>query len=495
MPKNKAGTPETNSHTDPPKTTVKHKIHFLSLFACSLLSVPPLSAADAKPNIVIFLADDMGWGDAGCFGHPTIKTPTLDRLASQGVRLTNCHSGDSVCSPSRAAMLTGRTPYRNGVFRWIPEKSEIHLRTSEVTIPTVVKNLGYATCHTGKWHLNGEFNSPEQPQPDAFGYDWWFATQNNAKPSHKNPSNFVRNGKAVGPLEGYSALLVADEAIDWLRNHRDKKKPFFMTVWTHEPHMPIESAPRFQALYKDIENPGKRQYYGDVTQMDAGLGMVLDELEKQGLADNTLFIFTSDNGPEGSGKGNVNKPNSQQNRTWGSTHGLRGRKRYTYEGGIRVPGVIRWPGHIKPGSVSDEPVFGCDYFPTVCEILGVPLPKDRTIDGASILPVFAGKPVRRATPIFWHNNHFEMRLAITEGDWKLVGNAEHTKFELYNLKDDIAETTDVSSKFPERFESMKMHMIAQDKEVLAEGPSEWWQRDAVKKKNKKKMPKKKNRGR
>ena len=201
-----------------------------------------------RPNVIVFLADDLGYGDLGCYGHPRIRTPNLDAFARQGVRLTQCYAASAVCSPSRSAILTGRTPHRNGVYTWIAEGSEVHLRTSEIALPKLLKQAGYATCHVGKWHLNGKFNDPAQPQPGDHGYDHWMATQNNAAPSHKDPANFVRDGTAVGPLDGYSAPLVVDEAIHWL-SRRDKSKPFFLAVWTHEPHLPIETDPRFQEPY------------------------------------------------------------------------------------------------------------------------------------------------------------------------------------------------------------------------------------------------------
>ena len=219
----------------------------------ALLTLPALAAAataaEKAPNVIIFLADDLGNGDLGCYGHPRIKTPNLDAFALQGVRLTQCYAASAVCSPSRSAILTGRTPHRNGVYTWITEGSEVHLRTSEITLPKLLKEAGYATCHVGKWHLNGKFNDPAQPQPNDHGYEHWMATQNNAGPSHKDPANFVRNGKPVGKLDGFSAPLVVDEAIDWLTTKRDKAKPFFLAVWTHEPHLPIETDPQFQKPY------------------------------------------------------------------------------------------------------------------------------------------------------------------------------------------------------------------------------------------------------
>lgn len=442
--------------------------------------------ATAKPtnkptNFVIFLADDLGWGDLGCYGHERIQTPNLDKFAEQGVRLTQCYSACSVCSPSRSSILTGRTPYRNGVWRWIPERSQVHLRTSEITTPELLKPLGYNTCHVGKWHLNGFFNSPEQPQPNDHGYDHWMATQNNAAPSHKNPVNFVRNGERVGPLEGFSAQLVAAEAVDWLKTKRDPAKPFFLTVWTHEPHLPIESDPRFMKPYADIEDEGIRQHHGNVTQMDDAFGTVAKVLDELGLAENTFVIFTSDNGPEGTGL---------TGRTRGSTGGLRGRKRHSHEGGIRVPGIVRWPGHVKPGTTSEVPVIGSDIFATVLEIAGVPLPADRPIDGASMLPALQGEPVERKEPLYWRNHLApqEFKVALRIGDWKIVGSDDLTRFELYNIRDDWQETKDLSAAHPQEFERMKKALLAQDAEVLAEGP-DWW-KDEIKKAPKKNAPKK-----
>jgi arylsulfatase A len=268
------------------------------------------SAADT-PNVVVFLADDLGYSDLGCYGHPRIKTPNLDAFAKEGVRLTQCYAASAVCSPSRSAILTGRTPHRNGVYTWIAEGSEVHLRTSEIALPKLLKEAGYATCHVGKWHLNGKFNDPAQPQPNDHGYDHWMATQNNAGPSHMNPTNFVRNGKPVGKLEGFSAPLVADEAIDWLKTGRDKAKPFFLAVWAHEPHLPIETDPEFQKPYADLDED-LRQHHGNVSQLDHAFGKLMRALDEQKLTDTTFVFFTSDNGPEGDGL---------KNRTRGSTGG------------------------------------------------------------------------------------------------------------------------------------------------------------------------------
>ncbi len=310
----------------------------LTAVVAVLLQFRTVAASNDLPNFIIFLTDDQGWGDLGCYGHPIIRSPNLDRFAGEGLRLTQCYAGCSVCSPSRSAILTGRTPYRNGVWRWIPGGSMYHLRESEITIPSLLKKRGYETCHAGKWHLNGKFNSDEQPQPDDHGYDHWLATQNNAFPNHMNPTNYVRNRREVGRMEGPSAVIAVNEAINWLKGRKKSDTPFFITVWTHEPHLPIESAPEYMKHYADIEDEGIRQHHANITQLDDAFGKLMAAIDAMGFRDNTCVFFTSDNGPEGNGK---------SGRTRGSTGGLRGRKRATHEGGIRVPGIIRWPGRIR----------------------------------------------------------------------------------------------------------------------------------------------------
>ena len=437
-----------------------------------LMLLMPLAALQAKeepakPNVVVFLADDMGWGDSATYGHKLIQTPNLDKLASQGVKFTQCYSACGVCSPSRSAILTGRTPYRNGVYRHLSGVHEAHLRTSEITYPKLLKESGYETCHVGKWHLNSrkQWNTTEYPQPGDHGYDYWMATHNNAEPSHKNPKNFVRNGKPVGELEGYSAPLVATEAKRWLSEVRDKTKPFALSVWVHEPHSPIATDSKFSGMYDGHKNS---KYMGNISQLDHALGLVMQALDDEGVSDNTLLIFTSDNGPVAS--------------FGGTTGGLRGGKRSDHEGGIRVPGVARWPGQIKPGTVSDVPVIGTDIFSTVLAISGVEAPKDRTIDGVSMLPAFEGKPVERTVPLFWrtHVSPPGDRVALRVGDWKLVGNDTLTKFQLYEIQKDWKEENDLATSMPEKTEELKKQLFEVWKNIESEGPDEWWKSDKQK---------------
>ena len=227
---------------------------------------------------------------------------------------------------------------------WIDSGSPVHLRRSEITIATLLRDAGYDTCHVGKWHLNGRFNRPDQPQPRDHGFEHWFSTQNNAAPTHKNPRNFVRNGTPLGVQEGYSSHIVAKEAIRWLKEDHERDKPFFMYVCFHEPHEVIASAPEYMSRYADLPLE-RREHHANITQMDAAVGKILAALDEGGYRDNTLVVFTSDNGPARTPR-----------HPFGSAGPLRGMKGDMYEGGIRVPGIIRWPGHADAGSESDEPV-------------------------------------------------------------------------------------------------------------------------------------------
>ncbi|MDP6467745.1 MAG: sulfatase-like hydrolase/transferase [Pirellulaceae bacterium] len=445
-------------------------------------------ANDRRPNIVVVLADDLGYGDLACYGHPVIKTPNLDQLAREGLRFTDCYAAAANCSPARTGLMTGRTPYRVGIHNWIPMFSPMHVRRSEITIATLLRSAGYSTCHVGKWHLNGDFNLPSQPQPSDHGFDHWFSTQNNALPNHKNPVNFVRNGRPAGPLKGYAAPLVADEAITWLENGRDEEKPFFLYVCFHEPHEPIASDKRFSDLYPPPGKPTRNDlsraaHHGNVTQMDDAFGRLAATLDRLKLSDNTFLLFTSDNGPAITGI-----------HPHGSAGPLRAKKGHLYDGGIRVPGILRWPGHTAAGETSNTPICGVDLLPTLCGVAGIPVPSDRKIDGANILPLLEGKRLERTTPLYWHflRAASKTKVAMRIGDWKLLAHlnipalkpsadllpeemqaiktAELAKFELYNLKTDIGETTDLSASQPDRLARMSTLMKSLYHEVQAESP-------------------------
>lgn len=447
---------------------------------------------NSRPNILVILCDDLGYGDLACYGHPQIKTPHIDHLASQGIRFTDCYASAPVCSPSRAGLLTGRTPNRVGVYDWIPEGHPMHLKREEVTIAQLLQKAGYDTAHVGKWHCNGIFNSKEQPQPGDHGFQHWFSTQNNALPTHENPNNFVRNGTAVGEIEGFSCQIVADEGVRWLEEWRAEEKPFFLHVCFHEPHERVASPPDLVKQYSDVtQYESQAQYFANVANMDAAVGKLMKTLDKLDLADDTLVFFTSDNGPE-----TLNRYGKGSSRSWGTPGVLRGMKLHIYEGGIRVPGIVRWPGHIKAGQENDVPVSSVDLLPTFCELANVPVPGNRALDGTSLVSLFTGTDFQRSNPLFWnyYRAYSTPRVAMREGDWKVVAhwngpegilrlgnnvnsisqeyikNSKLTKFELYNLKEDISEQHNLAFQEQDRLRELKKKLIQKYTAVQKEGP-------------------------
>lgn len=461
---------------------------FLSLMGATAAQRAFSQRPSRPPNFVIVTCDDLGYGDVGCFGSPKIKTPRLDAFAAQGVKLAHCYAAAPVCSPSRAGLLTGRTPDRCGVYNWIPGGNAMHLRREELTISSILRDAGYDTCVTGKWHLNGRFNDPAQPQPSDHGFQHWFATQNNAAPSHENPVNFVRNGKPVGEMKGYSSGIIAQEAVSWLEGRAGSAKPFFLYVPFHSPHEPVATAEAFVKQYPEARGRGEALYYGNVSETDAAFGRLLDHLEKAGLADNTFVLFTSDNGPETLDR----YPGAW--RSHGSPGPFRSMKLSLYEGGIRVPGIARMPGLPRPGIVMEQPFSGLDLLPTLCGMAGLALPQIRNLDGLDMTALLRGARMLRRGPLHWHyfNTIDAPIAALREGDWKILGLFDRhsegsggsfdpardmariraqklERFELYHLARDPHERNNLASREKERFAMMREQLERIHTAVRAEG--------------------------
>ena len=433
------------------------------VLACGVLCAAAPSATAERPNILVVLCDDLGYGDLACFGSTAIRTPNLDRLAADGLKLTACYSGSPVCSPSRAALMTGRNPNRLGIRDWIPGNSGIYLKAEETTVAERLRDAGYRTGHFGKWHLNSRMDRSE-PSPGDHGFDYWFSTQNNAVPTHQNPVNFVRRGKRVGPLRGHSTTLIAEEAMSWVR--RSPHAPWAAFVWFHAPHEQIATPEEFSRPYAGQGDSTKADYYGSVSLVDHEVGRLRRFLSDIGEERNTLVFFTSDNGPE------TLRRYPTGNRSHGSPGPFRGMKLHVTEAGYRVPGILCWPGRTKPGSVSDEPVCGTDLLPTVCDAVGVPPRRPGSpavpLDGVSILPVLEGKPVPRRKPLYWQYDHAISQpwtLALRDGRWKLLGNAARDRFALYDLRADPSETYDLAREQPAVLARLKAMMIRQQREV------------------------------
>lgn len=426
-----------------------------SLFGLITLFSVLVSATTKQPNFVIILTDDLGYGDLGCYGNQVIKTPHLDQLAKQSLRLTSFYSAAPVCSPSRAALLTGRIPQREGLFDWIPNDAPIYLQRNVPTIATLLRDNGYATALIGKWHLNGKFDG-SQPNPNEHGFEYWFATGGYPMPSQRDPENFWRASGKVGKMNGYSSTIIVDDAIAWLQQ-RDANKPFFLFVSHHAPHEEVASADKYVQMYANGIEANRALYYANMTEMDYETGRLLKALDDAGVSNNTFLLFTSDNGPE------VLNRAPYTPRSYGSAGKLRGMKLDLYEGGIRVPAMLRWPSVIKAGTTSDVVISMLDIMPTICELAGVKLPASRTIDGQSLNRFLRSGKLQRKQPLYWQydNAHTSApndlavpKLALRDGDWKLLSHIGFDHLELYNVRRDESETVNLATQHPARVNAM-----------------------------------------
>ncbi|MEX0794716.1 MAG: sulfatase-like hydrolase/transferase [Pirellulaceae bacterium] len=451
----------------------------LALLGLAVVLWSGSASAAERPNVVVLLSDDLGWKDIGCYGGP-VKTPELDQLAEGGIRFTDFYSGCAVCSPSRATLLTGRQHIRAGLYSWIHDPTQrTHLLEREVTLAEILKEAGYATAHVGKWHLGLSTDQYKKPDPAAHGFDYWFATPNNADPSHHNPDNFIRNGKAVGKMEGYACQLVADEAITWLDEHRPADQPFFLNVWFHEPHAPIAAPDEIVSEYGKL-NDRAAIYSGTIDNEDRAIGRLLAKLREVAPPEETIIIYASDNG-------------SYRRDRVGE---LRGSKGTNWEGGIRVPGIVSWPGKIEAGKVNSTPVGLVDLLPTVCGLLDLETPSGVHLDGADLSPILrpqAGKKFAREQPLFWHLHKGRPIVAMRDGKYSMVADPDYelstdnrlqeswipsirkggyANFRLYNLEKDPSQTHDLAEELPEVAARMRAELLKINASVMADG-AQW----------------------
>ncbi len=441
---------------------------------CLLFLAPTLSAAE-RPNVVVLLADDLGYRDIGCYGGP-VKTPALDRLAASGAKFSSFYSGCAVCSPSRATLLTGRHHIRTGVYSWISDANQkSHLLEREVTLAEILKSEGYATAHVGKWHLGLPTKERDKPTPDAHGFDYWFATWNNAGPSHKNPNNFIRNGKPVGPIDGYACQIVVDEALAWLDDHRDANAPFYLNVWFHEPHAPIAAPDDIVTAYGEVKDRAAI-YSGTIDNTDRAIARLVAKLKEIDSPENTLIIYASDNGSYRDDR----------------TGGLRGRKGSNWEGGIRVPGIFSWPGTIIAGQTLTEPAGVVDVVPTVCGLLQIEKPAGRHLDGSDLSPLLTNSNgvFQRHQPLFWHLQKSRPIVAIRDGNYSLVAfpdyelstnnmfqekwipmikSGAYRDFQLYDLAADPQQQHNLAEERPELLSRLKATLLRINSSVMADG--------------------------
>lgn len=391
----------------PPRT--RNSILSLLALLPVLFCVATCGSAERPPNVVVLLADDLGWKDIGCYGGP-VQTPALDKLASEGTRFTHFYSGAAVCSPSRAVLLTGRNNLRASIYSWINDQDQrSHLPVNETTLAEVLKSNGFDTAHFGKWHLGmPTARQPDKPTPSEHGFDYWFATANNAQPSHRNPRNFFKNGKPVGELKGYACDLVVEDAIQWLDSRKETERPFFLNVWFHEPHAPLAAPPDLIETYGQTSDPAAI-YSATIANTDQAIDRLIKKLREIDAPENTLIIYASDNGSYRSDR----------------VGDLRGTKGSNYQGGVRVPGIFYWPGHIARGAVTDTPAGLVDLLQTVCGLAKI-APPERPLDGTDLSPVLRQKSARiqRKQPLFWALPLAGPAFAIREDQYAMVAHRD-----------------------------------------------------------------------
>ena len=420
---------------------------FLICLSCD----DPSGIEPKRPNIVFLLADDMGYGDYERIGGST-ETPNLNRLADEGIFFNNFYAAGPNCSPSRAGLMTGKSPAKVGMYSYRPQSHPLHLPNQEITLAELLKTRGYQTAHIGKWHLGELTGNPEfdHPQPHDQGFDYSMGTENNAEPSHHNPRNFIRNGKALGKVEGYSCQIVAQECMDWLNQKSDD--PFFLYVAFHEPHAKVASPPELVEKYKNLPQKDA-EYLANIDHLDSAIGRILNYLEQHDLMDNTIIMFSSDNGSY----------------RLASNAGLKAVKSFLYDGGIRVPGIIRWSGIKTDKKVVEAPTGLVDLLPTLCEIVGIYPPDD--LDGTSILPLLEGKPFERKLPLYWFFYRTSPEIAMRIGDHMILGLDNDTiprphqfsqddlgylktislkNYELYDLRNDFSQEKNLFHSHPKK---------------------------------------------
>jgi len=412
------------------------------------------------------MADDLGWGDPGYNGNPVILTPQLDDMASQGFVFNRFYAAAPVCSPTRGSCLTGRHPYRYGIY----SANIGHLPEEEITLAEILKEQGYRTGHFGKWHLGtlsldivdsnrgGRDDGKHHAPPWEHGFDVCFSTE--AKVPTYDPMftplgwmgntdvkksfgtyYWNENGTIVEDnLDGDDSRIIMDRATLFIESSVKEGTPFFAVIWFHAPHLPVLADSLKRGMYYEFSGD-ERNYYGCITALDEQMGRLRKTLKDLGVSENTMLWFTSDNGPEGPERTN-DRP--------GSAGPLKGRKRSLYEGGIRVPGILEWPAYIKEQVNSDVPASTLDYLPTVLDVLGLDM-DDRPVDGISLLPQIFGQKATRDVPIFFESGH---QLAAIYDQFKAYSqDAGHT-YELYDLVDDPAEQDNLAGMFPDKVVSM-----------------------------------------
>ena len=430
-------------------------IHLLAsraLCAAALITQAYAAELTHRPNIILCMTDDQGWGDVSYNGLKHIQTPNLDAMAAAGLRFDRFYSAHPSCSPTRASVMTGRHPFRDGTF-W----PGMPLRKQEMTLAQAVKRAGYATGHFGKWHLSGgqpgmgrALPASDPLHPGNFGFDEWFTVSN----WFDTDWTFSRNGSPV-KVSGDGSDAIVAEALTFIEKKVTTNTPFFTVIWFGSPHIPL--AP----TAADLAAAGGSPYYGEMVGVDRSMGTLRKTLRKLGIADNTMVWFNSDNGAWINEKA---APDSN-----GSNGILRGGKGQLWEGGIRVPGIIEWPAHIKTPAITQVPACTSDIYPTIVELLKIDIPNQiQPLDGVSLVPLLDGKMKVRPSPIgFWTHDQGSLDAspaAWSDNQYKLHKRGPD-KYELYDLTADISEKSNLAATHPDIVTRMKSELESWQKSV------------------------------
>jgi len=406
------------------------------------------TVASARPNVIVILADDLGYGDTSLF-EGWVKTPQIERLASEGLTFTDFHTNSSVCSPTRAAFLTGRYQQRVGIIDVIARHLDTPgLDPSELTISRLMKTNGYRTALFGKWHLGTELKY----NPVHHGFDEFVGYLNGAADYHNHKDWY--NGLERQDIKGYTTHLITDHAVRFIK--QNKSRPFFLYVSHESVHLPfqtpadtMENRSQKKLTSKEMWDPNRirPKYKIMLEEMDSGIGQILDTVKHAGIAENTFIFFFSDNGAIGAG---------------GSNKPFRGGKFSHYEGGHRVPAIAWWPGKIAADTTTDATTMAMDLFPTIMDFTSIPVPKERKLDGTSMADLILNQAHFPDRQLFWG---YEPKLgtAMRDKNWKMIVSSK--KYELYNLDNDIAESKNLVEAYPERALRMKETLLNWSKSV------------------------------
>lgn len=432
------------------------------LLATLLASIPLYSQQERKPNIILVLVDDLGWTDGSVLGSDFYQTPNIDRLAKGGARFIQSYSTCTVCSPSRASLMTGKYPARMQCTDWIMghQKPYAKMRVpdwkpyvaeKEYTLAEALHDQGYTTAHIGKWHLGETENYWPLNQGFDINIGGWAAGSPGAHGSTGYFSPYNMPALQDGPAGEYLTERLANEAQQFIRDHKDK--PFFLNYWLYSVHTPLQAKPEKIDKYKKLLKSGQRHqnvsYAAMVEHMDDALGKVMGTLKELGLLNSTIIVFTSDNGGLCNNKANRITDNFP----------LRSGKGDIYDGGVRVPLIFYWPGKIKPFTDNRSVVISADLYPTILKLSSVPIPKNIGLDGLDLSDVITQKKSLDRQTIYWHYPHYHPEgakpySAIRHGDWKLIEVFEEEGCQLYNLNDDIGEQTNLASSNPAKVKEL-----------------------------------------